>query len=89
MTNANVMLDGVEHTVIIPDAPEMARIVLVMANVTVLFIHVSVRMGGLGMDVIFLTVLVIQTVQTEVKSIQYYGKITFKEFYVLFFIIEK
>lgn len=73
------MLDGVEHTVKIPDVLEMARIVLVMASVTVPFIHVSVRMGGLVMDVIFLTVLEIQTVQTEVKSIQNYGKLASKE----------
>lgn len=75
------MLDGVEHTVRIPDVLEMARIVLVMASVTVLFIHVSVKMGGLVMDVIFLTALEIQTVQTEVKSIQNNGKFASKEIF--------
>lgn len=62
-------LDGVELSVKIPDVQAMARIVLVMASVTALFIHVSVRMDGLAMAVIFLTVLGIQTVQIEVKSI--------------------
>ena len=67
MTNANVMLDGVEHSVKIPDVLERARIVLVMESVTVLFIHVSARMGGLVTDVTSLTVLEIRTVRIEVK----------------------
>ena len=71
MTSASVMLDGVEHFVKIPDALERARIVLVMESVTVLFIDVSARMGGLVTDVIFLTVLEIQTVQIEVKIIHH------------------
>lgn len=57
MTSANVMLDGVELSAKIPDVQEMARIVLVMASVTVLFILVSARMGGRVMDVTSLTVL--------------------------------
>lgn len=73
MTSANVMLDGVELSAKIPDVQEMARIVLVMASVTVLFILVSARMGGRVMDVTSLTVLEIQTVQTEVKNIQHGG----------------
>ena len=80
MTSASVMLDGVEHSVKIPDVQEMARIVLVMASVTVLFIHASARMGGLVMDVIFLTALEIRTVQTEVQSFQRYGKVISKSF---------
>lgn len=73
MTSANVMLDGVELSAKIPDVQEMARIVLVMESVTVLFILVSARMGGRVMDVTSLTVLEIQTVQTEVKNIQHGG----------------
>lgn len=73
MTSANVMLDGVELSAKIPDVQEMARIVLVMASVTVLFILVSARMGGRVMDVTSLTVLEIPTVQTEVKNIQHGG----------------
>ena len=67
MTSASVMLDGVERSVKIPDVQEMARIVPVMASVTVLFIRVSARTAGQVMDVTSLTVLEIQTVQTEVK----------------------
>ena len=67
MRSASVMLGGVELSVKIPGVQEMARIVPVMASVTVLFIHVSARMGGQVMDVTSLTVLEIQTVQTEVK----------------------
>lgn len=67
MTSASVMLDGVERSVKIPDVQEMARIVPVMASVTVLFIRVSARTAGQAMDVTSLTVLEIQTVQTEVK----------------------
>ena len=67
MTSASVMLDGVERSVKIPDVQEMARIVPVMASVTVLFILVSARTAGQVMDVTSLTVLEIQTVQTEVK----------------------
>ena len=70
MKSVSVTLDGVELFVKIPDVQAMARIVLVMASVTALFIPVSVRMDGLAMDVIFLTVLGIQTVQIEVKSIR-------------------
>lgn len=67
MTSASVMLDGVELSVKIPDVQEMARIVPVMASVTVLFIRVSARTAGQVMDVTSLTVLEIQTAQTEVK----------------------
>lgn len=67
MTSASVMLDGVERSVKIPDVQEMAGIVPVMASVTVLFIRVSARTAGQVMDVTSLTVLEIQTVQTEVK----------------------
>lgn len=67
VTSASVMLDGVERSVKIPDVQEMARIVPVMASVTVLFIRVSARTAGQVMDVTSLTVLEIQTVQTEVK----------------------
>jgi len=67
MKSASVMLDGVELSVKIPVVQEMARIVPAMASVTVLFIHASAKMGGQEMDVISLTVLEIQTVQTEVK----------------------
>lgn len=65
VTSASVMLDGVERSVKIPDVQEMARIVPVMASVTVLFIRVSARTAGQVMDVTSLTVLEIQTVQTE------------------------
>ena len=61
------MLDGVERSVKIPDVQEMARIAPVMASVTVLSIRVSARTAGQVMDVTSLTVLEIQTVQTEVK----------------------
>ena len=67
MTSASVMLDGEELSVKIPDVQEMARIVPVMASVTVLFIRVSARTAGQVMDVTSLTVLEIQTAQTEVK----------------------
>ena len=67
VTSASVMLDGVELSVKIPDVQEMARIVPVMASVTVLFIRVSARTAGQVMDVTSLTVLEIQTAQTEVK----------------------
>jgi len=54
----------------IPDVRELERIALDTANVTVQHTHASVRMGGLEMDAIFLIVLEIQTVQTEVSATQ-------------------
>jgi len=54
----------------IPDVQELERIALDTANVTVQHTHASVRMGGLEMDAIFLIVLEIQTVQTEVSATQ-------------------
>ena len=86
MTSASVMLDGVERSVKIPDVQEMARIVPVMASVTVLFIRVSARTAGQAMDVTSLTVLEIQTVQTEVKIFMTV-KISFTVLSVYLFII--
>ena len=88
MTSASVLLDGVELSVKIPGVQEKARIVPVMASVTVLFIHASAKMGGQEMDVTSLTVLEIQTVQTEVK-ILIMVEIWFHRFLSIYFIYEK
>ena len=77
MTSASVMLDGAELSAKIQAVQEMVRIVPVMASVTVLFIHVSARMDGQVMDVTSLTVLEIQTVQTEVKIFIIFSFIAF------------
>lgn len=65
IASASVTLDGVEHIAKILDVPVREKIVPVVGNVTVLSILVYVRMDGLVTDVIYQTVLEIQTVQIE------------------------
>lgn len=85
IANASVTLGGVEHIAKILDVQVMEKIVLVMGNVTALSILVYVRMDGLVTDAIFQTALEIQTVQIEVRILNY-GK-HFKAIYTYFLII--
>lgn len=85
IANASVTLGGVEHIAKILDVQVMEKIVPVMGNVTALSILVYVRMDGLVTDAIFQTALEIQTVQIEVRILNY-GK-RFKAIYTYFLII--